>query len=63
MEEASPERSHVWFHLLEVGGSVVKNLPAHEKDMGSITGAEKSHMLWSNQAPASQLLSSPASPT
>ena len=29
-------------------GSVVKNLPANEGDMGSIPGPGKSHMSWSN---------------
>ena len=30
------------------GGSVVKNLPANEGDMGSIPGLERALMLWSN---------------
>ena len=30
------------------GGSVVKNRPANEIDMGSIPGPGRSHMPWSN---------------
>ena len=39
------------------GGPVVKNLPANAGDTGSISGQGRSHMLWSNQACAPQLLS------
>ena len=30
------------------GGVVVRNLPAKAEDMGSIPGARRSHMSWSN---------------
>ena len=30
------------------GGAVVKNLPAHARDMGLSPGPGRSHMLWSN---------------
>ena len=39
------------------GGSVVKNLPANVGDTGSIPGPGRSHVPWSNQARAPQLLS------
>ena len=39
------------------GGSVVKNLPAHSRDRGSIWDPGRSHMPRSNQACALQLLS------
>ena len=39
------------------GGPVVKNLPENAGDTGSISGQGRSHMLWSNQACAPQLLS------
>ena len=39
------------------GGPVVKNLPANAGDTGSISGQGGSHMPWSNQACAPQLLS------
>ena len=32
----------------EIGGAVVKNLPADVGDTGSSPGAGRSHMLWSN---------------
>ena len=38
-------------------GSVVKNLPANAGDMGSIPDPGGSHMLWSDEAHAPQLLS------
>ena len=38
-------------------GSVVKNQPARAGGMGSIPDSGKSHMSWSNEAHASQLLS------
>ena len=38
-------------------GTVVKNLPANAKDMGSRPGPGRSHMPWSNKARAPQLLS------
>ena len=31
------------------GGSVVKNMPANARDMSSIPGLGRSHMLWSNK--------------
>ena len=30
------------------GGPVVKNSPANARDVGSISGPGRSHMLWSN---------------
>ena len=39
------------------GGPVVGRLPASERDTGSISGLESSHMLWSNKAQEPQLLS------
>ena len=39
------------------GGAVVKNPPANVGDMGSSPGPGRSHMPWSNQACAPQLLS------
>ena len=39
------------------GGSVVKSLPANTGDLGSIPDPGRSHMPWSNQACAQQLLS------
>ena len=39
------------------GGAVVKNLPANAGDTGSIPGLGISHMPWSNEARAPQLLS------
>ena len=39
------------------GDTVVKNLPANAGDTGLIPGPERSHMLWSSQAHAPQLLS------
>ena len=39
------------------GGAVVKNLPANAGDTGSIPGPGRSHMPWSNEARAPQLLS------
>ena len=38
------------------GGSVVETPPADAGDTGSIPGPGRSHMLWSNQACAPQLL-------
>ena len=38
------------------GGSVVKNRPANEIDMGSIPGPGRSHMLRSNSTRGPQLL-------
>ena len=37
------------------GGIVDKNLPASVRDMGSIPGPGRSHLLWSNQAFSPQL--------
>ena len=39
------------------GGVVVKNLPANAGDTGSSPGPGRSHMPWSNEARAPQLLS------
>ena len=39
------------------GGAVVKNPPANAGDTGSSPAPGRSHMLWSNEAPAPQLLS------
>ena len=39
------------------GGPVVKNPPASAGDMGSTSGPGRSHMSWSNQTCAPQLLS------
>ena len=39
------------------GGAVVKNLPANAGDTGSIPGPGRSHVPWSNEAHAPQLLS------
>ena len=39
------------------GGAVVKNPPASAGDTGAIPGPGRSHMPWSNQARAPQLLS------
>ena len=39
------------------GGAVVKNPPANAGDMGLSPGPGRSHMRWSNQARAPQLLS------
>ena len=39
------------------GGAVVKNLPANAGDTGLSPGPGKSHMPWSNEARAPQLLS------
>ena len=39
------------------GGSVVKNPPDRAGDMGSISDLGRSHMLWSHEAHAPQLLS------
>ena len=39
------------------GGSVVKNPPANAGDMGSSPGPGRSHMPWSNETRAPQLLS------
>ena len=39
------------------GGAVVKNPPAKVGDMGSSPGPGRSHMPWSNEARAPQLLS------
>ena len=39
------------------GGAVDKNLPANAGDTGSIPGPGRSHMPWSNEARAPQLLS------
>ena len=39
------------------GGPLIKNLPANAGDKGSIPGAGRSHMPWSNEACAPQLLS------
>ena len=39
------------------GGTVVKNPPANAGDTGSSPGPGRSHMPWSNQARAPQLLS------
>ena len=39
------------------GGAVVKNPPANAGDMGSSPGPRRSHMPWSNEARAPQLLS------
>ena len=36
---------------------MVKNLPANAGDKGSIPDPERSHMAWSNEARAPQLLS------
>ena len=44
-----------WWGFL--GGSVVKNLPANVGDTGSISGPGRSHMPWSIEAQAPQLLS------
>ena len=38
------------------GGAVVRNPPANAGDMGSIPGPGGSHMPWSNEARAPQLL-------
>ena len=38
------------------GGAVVKNLPANAGDTGSSPGPGRSHMPWSNEARAPQLL-------
>ena len=40
-----------------LGGAVVKNPPAHAGDTGSSPGLGRSHMPWSNEARAPQLLS------
>ena len=45
------------------GGAVVKNPPANVGDMGSSPGPGRSHMPWSNQACAPQLLSLRATTT
>ena len=39
------------------GGTVVKNPPANAGDTGSIPGPGRSHVRWSSQARAPQLLS------
>ena len=39
------------------GGSVVKNLPGNAGDAGSISDPGRSHMVWSSEACAAQLLS------
>ena len=39
------------------GGSVVKKQPANAEDMSSIPGPGRSHLSWSNEAHAPQLLS------
>ena len=39
------------------GGTVVKNVPANAGNMASSPGLGRSHMPWSNKAPAPQLLS------
>ena len=39
------------------GGAVVKNPPANAGDTGSSPGPGRSHMPWSNEARAPQLLS------
>ena len=39
------------------GSAVVENLPANAGDVGSIPGPGRSHVLWSNEARAPQLLS------
>ena len=39
------------------GRPVVKNMPGNVGDMGSISGPGRSHMPWSNQVSAPQLLS------
>ena len=40
-----------------LGGAVVKNPPANAGDMGSSPGPGRSHMPWSNETCAPQLLS------
>ena len=40
-----------------LGAAVVKNPPANAGDTGSSPGPERSHMPWSNEACAPQLLS------
>ena len=44
-------------HLGFPGGTVVKNPPANAGHTGSSPGPGKSHMPWSNEARAPQLLS------
>ena len=50
---AKKERMHVYQKYF---GTVVKNPPANAGDTGSSPGPGRSHMLWSNQARAPQLL-------
>ena len=45
------------------GGAVVKNPPANARDTGLIPDPGRSHTLWSNEAPAPQLLSPRAATT
>ena len=45
------------------GGAVVKNPSANAGDTGSIPGLGRSHMSWSNEARAPQLLSLRATTT
>ena len=45
------------------GDTVVKNPPANAGDTGLSPGLGRSHMPWSNWAPAPQLLSLPATTT
>ena len=45
------------------GGAEIKNPPANAGDTGSSPGPGRSHMLWSNKARASQLLSPHATTT
>ena len=40
-----------------LGGSVLKRLPVHAGDMGSVPDLGRSHMLWGNEACVPQLLS------
>ena len=40
-----------------LGGSVVRNPPVNAGGVGSVSGLGRSHMRWSNQARAPQLLS------
>ena len=58
----SDQVQHVRAHQNEFSnqasqGSVVRNLPCNTRDMGSIPGAGRSHVLWSNYARVPQLLS------
>ena len=46
-----------------LGGAVVKNPPANAGHTGSSPGPERSHMPWSNQSRAPQLLSPRATTT